>query len=80
MSLADRAKSGPASSPNRCGVSLVMNQMPTDNEEQAFREMLQDNRWSAPALTNALLEEGYKVNKRAVERHRRHECACPEEN
>ena len=77
MSLADRAEGPPPRTihGSPCSVGTLLAQL-DDTERKGFQTLLDDRRWTATAIREAVVEEGYEVGHQTIGRHRLRKCRC----
>lgn len=77
MALADALKSGPPRSHKgpACSVGLTLGLLPK-GEAVAFRSMLNDDAWGHTEIDRALRDEGIRLGRHSLMRHRNGDCSC----
>lgn len=77
MALADRTKEA-APRPihgKPCSVGALLQQLKS-GERKALESMMGNPEWTAPAIWEALRDEGYEVGRQTIGRHRHGKCRC----
>lgn len=76
MALADRLKDprpNPAGLP--CSVRVLLDTLQGD-DLAAFQHMLGSREWSQDMIWQALADEGHRIGRQSVNRHRGGKCRC----
>jgi hypothetical protein len=78
LTLSQRLDAGPPTiiHGTPCSIATALSALP-DEEAKALRRMLEDQRWTAGNVYDALTSEGIEVGRQSIGRHRRGDCRCP---
>jgi hypothetical protein len=83
MSLTDRLSQVPKGRGHYCTVGILMSTMPLEHkteERDVLLAAMEDPAWPGTAIAQAIAAEGYTIDRRHVQQHRRGECTsanCP---
>jgi hypothetical protein len=86
MSLTERLSQAPKGRGHSCTVGILLATMPLEHntaERDALIGAMQRREWNSTALVEAMASEGYTVDRRHMQQHRRGDCTsanCPMPN